>query len=73
MVGILLVKGYFPFAYLVVSLHRLGYLKAVSTSCWQTVGNGSHFRSIQFFSLQFIIHSVVCNVQYNINNNKIYG
>ena len=36
----------FPFfCPLIVSL-RLGYLKAVSTSCWQTVGTSEVFKSV---------------------------
>ena len=45
---VLVVEGYFPFFGLLVISLRLGYLKAVSTSCWQTVSISEVFSSLNY-------------------------
>ena len=55
MVLVLLVEGYFPFfGPLDVSL-RLGYVKAVSIICWQTVSTSEVFSSYVFNLLNYSV------------------
>ena len=55
---------FFPFFGLLVVSLRLGYLKAVSTSCWKTISTLEVYSSHVFSSLT---HSVMLKNSFNNN------